>query len=329
MIKKLILLLVLILVKLAQPALIRAQGASLSIWPPILTIMSQPGKTITQVYKIQNNGDPVILNSLILPFVASGENGNISLIDCQKVEVISCESLSWFSFQNANLALNQAFFLGSGKTQEVVLKISIPDYAAEGDYYHTLLFTTQASSAYEPNRSRTSLTIGSNILITISKDGNPVRTIKPIEFSAHQVFSFGFFRFSLPIFDSFAQIPVKLRVQNTGQAFTAVSGQISLTGFPGLKSLYQLPSQNILAGTTRLLTASPSGELNYNFHQNTLLLPKGFYLGRYRLTAKLENEEGEKEIKIFFYALPLKISFLFLCLTTAFMIYYFKIKKKS
>ncbi len=101
--KKLILLLVLILVKLAQPTLIRAQGASLSIWPPILTIMSQPGKTITQVYKIQNNGDPVILNSLILPFVASGENGNISLIDCQKVEVISCESLSWFSFQNDNL----------------------------------------------------------------------------------------------------------------------------------------------------------------------------------------------------------------------------------
>lgn len=289
-----------------------AQSVSLGIWPPILQVMIQPGKGITQVYKLNNLGDPVIVTSSVVPFVASGEKGGISLIDCSKVEVIGCESLGWFSFQNANLNLGQSFFLGSGRTQEVVLKIGVPDYASEGDYYNTLLFTTQAPPAEAELKSRSTATIGSNILITVSKSGNPTRTINISEFTTKKFFG-------LPVFDSFDTIPITLKVQNTGTAYTGVSGKITLNGFPGLKSDHTIPSQNILAGNTRLLTATPSAKLSSS--QSSLSLPKGFYFGRYTLEAKVENDaEQSRQAKISFYALPIKFVFYVLLTSILFIV---------
>lgn len=275
-----------------------AQSVSLGLYPPILQVMIQPGKSLTQVYKVNNFGDPVIVSSEVKAFMPEGETGTINLVDCERIEVIGCESLGWFSIQNADLSLGDPFFLGSGRNQEAVLKITVPDYASEGDYYNTLLFTTQAPPQGPEKRSRATATIGSNILITVSKDGNPTREIKIVEFSAKSVGASG-----LPIFDSFIEIPVTLKVQNTGTAYTSVKGKLALTGFPGLKADYKIPAQNILAGKTRLLSISPNQEFS-------LTLPPGFYLGRYNLTTEVENEDGTvKKAQTSFFALPIKFIF--------------------
>lgn len=341
LIKFITIIIVITIINIISTRSARAQSIDLGVWPPILQVVIQPGKSITQVYKVTSFGDPAIISSSVTPFVPEDEEGNVKLIDCKTVEVIGCESLNWFSLQNANLELGQAFFLGSDRTQEAVVKIAVPDYASEGDYYNTLLFTTQAAPGLGQKNSRAKVTIGSNILITISKDGNPTRDIKIVEFSTKNFFQLLTSHFSLPVHDSFEPIPVTLRVQNTGNAYTSVSGKITLSGFPGLKSNFSLVSQNILAGSTRLLSATPSAELNNpssNFSlqsptsnvpsPTSLILPRGFYLGRYTLEAEVENENGmTKLVKISFYALPLKIIF-WIVLIILISSVIFKFKKK-
>ena len=345
LIKFITIIIIITIINVIRPSPAQAQSVDLGVWPPILQIMMQPGKGITQVYKVTNFGDPMIISSSVVPFVPDDEQGNVKLVDCKVVEVIGCESLGWFSFQNANLELGQAFFSGSDRTQEVVLKVAVPEYAAEGDYYNTLLFTTQAPPALGEKRSRATATVGSNILITVSKDGNPTRDIKIVEFSALAKAG----RFTLPIFDSFEPIPVTLRVQNTGNAYTSVSGKIILSGFPGLKSNFSLIPQNILAGSTRLLSATPSASLRTSpsaelfirrsFSEGgplpaSLVLPQAFYLGRYSLEAAVENKDYDltKTATISFYAFPLKITLNILgiiAITTFFFIILRKFIKKN
>lgn len=292
-----------------------AQSVDLGIWPPILQVMIKPGKSITQVYKVKNFADPVIVTSKISAFVPE-EEATVNLIDCDKIEVIGCESLSWFSFENANLSLNDSFFLTTDRVQDLVLKISVPEYVSEGDYYNTLLFTTLAPPSGSENNVKSTAAIASNILITVSKDGNPTRDIRITNFTAkNQITVFGL-PITLSLFDSFDQIPVSLKVQNTGTAYTAVKGKIKLSGFPGLQSYFTIPPQNILTNNTRLLIATPSANLIPNTKyeiQNTLLLPHGFYLGRYTLTAEVETSEGQiKKATIHFFAAPVKFILVFL-----------------
>ncbi|MBI2029968.1 hypothetical protein HYT02_06120 [Candidatus Gottesmanbacteria bacterium] len=270
---------------------VNAQSVKLGIYPPILQIMIQPGKSITQVYKIDNQSDPAIITSSVVPFSPLDNIGNISLVDCANLAVLGCESLPWISFQNADLRLGQSFFLGSDRQQEVVLKISVPEYAAEGDYYNTILFSTQAPPGSVDSKSRATVTIGSNILITVSKDGNPDRKIVIDKFE------------SLHLYDSFDQIPVDISVKNIGQAYTNVKGSVTLSGFPGLQSSFTIPPTNILAGTSRTLFSTPSASVD-----NSLTLSKGFYIGKYKLNLFLTSEYGkEAEEQIYFFALPYKI----------------------
>ncbi len=306
-----------------------AQNISLGIIPPTFQIVIQPGKSLTQVYKIINNGDPVIMSSEIVPFVPSSELGDISLIDCQKIEVIGCESVSWFTFQNADLNINQSFFLNSKKTQEIVLKIAVPDYASEGDYYNTLLFNTQAPPNIGSVQSRAAASIGSNILITVSKDGNPSRSLKITQLASEKTYTLPKFltnlipplskiSLQLNIFDTFDYVPVTLKVANTGTAYTKGKGTIKLNGFPGITGIFSIPDQTILAQKTRLLIATPSAKLpagktglknNITGNTNTLIFPKAFYIGKYTVVVELVNETDEKASKtIAFYAFPLKIS---------------------
>lgn len=296
---------------------IQAQSVSLGVYPPILQVMIQPGKSLTQVYKVYNSADPVIVSSEVLPFTGVSQTGDTELVDCSQVEVIGCESIPWFSFENANLDLGKSFFLGSDRNQEVVLKISIPDYASEGDYYNTLLFTSQAPPGSANNNTRAQASIGSNILITVSKDGNPKRTIEISEFFSKNK------RF--PFFDSFDLIPITLKVSNIGNAYTSVSGKVDLTGFPGLISKYTVPPQNILAQGSRILFATPSSFLTQ------FTLPKGFYLGKYTLQAEIENQDGQiVKRKIAFFAFPFKLSISMLAVAILYLILlllYRKVKK--
>ena len=56
-----------------------AQQVILSVNPPLVEAMIKPGKDILIGYKIQNLGDPTVINTRIATFYPHGNQGNIQI----------------------------------------------------------------------------------------------------------------------------------------------------------------------------------------------------------------------------------------------------------
>jgi len=284
-----------------------AQQVSLSISPPLLELFIKPGKSIMVAYKLDNLSDPTFLNLKVLPFEAKDSFGNIRI----KPEF---EGPVRFSLDNSDLTLGQPFFLKTNDSQQILLRIRIPENITDGDYYYSLLAETTPPTASEGiGSARAKATIGSNILITISNSGNVDIRPKIALFSTRGGLTFGQ---NIRIFDSSDKIPVVLTVVNKGKSMMKPEGQISLKGNFGETATYDIISKNILAESERLIEATPSAPLDCenDRKEQTCLFPtslilSGFFIGKYNLSAQIKF--GENSPMIFgsttFYALPFKL----------------------
>ena len=275
---------------------IHAQQVSLSISPPLLELFIKPGKAIMVAYKLENLGDPTFLNLKILPFEAKDNLGNIRI----KSEF---EGPVRFSLDNADLTLDQPFFLKTNDSQQILLRIRIPENITDGDYYYSLLAETSPPTASEGiDSARAKATIGSNILVTISNSGNIDIKPKISLFSIRGGLTLGQ---NIKVFDSLDQIPVVLTVVNKGKNMMKPEGQISLKGNFGETAKYDIISKNILAESERLLEATPSA----SFSPPTTLVLSGFFIGKYNLSTEIKFGENSPTIfsSTMFYAFPFKI----------------------
>jgi len=218
----------------------QAQTYSLSIWPPLLEVMIQPGKTITQVYKISNSGDDQILTAKILPFEPSDSVGNIHLLSLPGL----LNPLS-FSFQNEQISLGSPFLLKSGEGKDLVLKLLVPKTTPEKDFYASLVFETSPEGKIGQSQSQAAAKIGSNLLITVSLTGEPEKKAKILEFSTPK------------IIDSFDEVPFFLEIKNIGRAFFKPFGEINIEGILGQKDKIELLPENILTDSSRILNIPP------------------------------------------------------------------------
>lgn len=281
---------------------VNAQQITLSISPPLIETVIKPGKAIMIAYNLKNLGDPAVIAATVLPFTPKDSYGNLVI----KKEF---EGPIRFSLDNSLLQLNEPFFLKSGETQQLLLRIRIPDGAPEGDYYYTLLAQTQPRSEVGNGSSGAArATIGANILITVTNSGN-LETKGKISFfdvlSRVKLFLFGK---PIRLFDSSDKIPVSLIINNYGRNIIKPHGEIVLKGNFGEKATYDILPQNILAGSQRLLTATPSVELKSK--TPTSLNISGFFVGKYSLTTNVGfTEEGPATVfaSISFFAFPFKI----------------------
>lgn len=286
-----------------------AQSLSLGIWPPLLEVMIQPGKSITQVYKISNPGETdVILTSSIVSFSPKGESGDIELVNSDQLSVNS-----WFSFQNADLALGQNFVLRAGKEQEVVLRIAVPANAAESDYYYSLLFETMPSPFLGgQTATQSQVKIGANILLTVSRTGTPLLSAKIKEFAIR----------NSQFIDSFDKPEFILRLQNTGQSFFKPMGAITVNGWFGQKLTLDLLPENVLANSVRQISCQKDN--------NPLLcvLSSKFLVGRYRAQAQLglDKADATYQAETIFWAIPAKL--ILGALTSLLLLYIVKLKIK-
>jgi hypothetical protein len=220
-----------------------AQTLSLSLWPPLLEVMMQPGKTITQVYKLTNNSDHELqITPRILPFEPEGEEGEIKINFSSPASTLT---LPHFSFASRE-KFNQAFLLPVGETREMVLKINLPPNNPEKDYYYTLLFSTGeepvSTREGEASQSTTVAQIGSNILFTASQTGQPNLLGRIVLFSTP------------PVIDSFSPTNFRVILENGGRIFWKPFGQIEISGPFDQKSEIPLREQNVLANSSRRLT---------------------------------------------------------------------------
>ena len=280
-----------------------AQTVSLAVWPPLLDTVIKPGKAITQVYKLQNFGDDTMIRASIVPFEPADESGHTKIINNSQLTIDN-----YFSLQNANLAeLPATFPLKSGQTQELVLKISVPEAAPEAEYYATFLFESTTEGLISGSGAVTNASIGANILLTVSRTGELNPTAKIEEFS------------TVRWLDSFSPINFRLRVKNTSLNRLQAVGQIEIKNiFGAVSTTLPLRQDNILAGTIRRLSLEKEWR-------------PVFPIGRFTAAAAITplNTTNTVSQTIAFVVLPYKLLLAVCLLTSIYFYYYFKYRVKK
>lgn len=290
---------------------VQAQQVSLSISPPLLEVVIKPGKSILVAYTLDNFGDPTGIKTKVRPFEPTGNIGNTAIKD-------DFEGPIQFSLDNADLRLDQSYFLRSRERQQILLRMRIPEGAPEGDYYYTLLNETQPPPVTEGISSpRAQAAIGSHILITVSESGKLNIEGKITTFDVSPTYVLPFFGKKIKIVESSDMIPVRLSIENKGKNMIKPSGEIVLKGNLGEKATYSILSQNVLSQSRRVLTATPSATIDCDSKSNrklcqspSSLLLRGFFIGVYKLSATLSFGEGTPNLyaSTSFVALPLKLT---------------------
>lgn len=282
-----------------------AQQVSLSISPPLLELFIKPGKAVMIAYRLENLGDPTFLNLKVLPFEAKDNLGNIRIKP-------DFEGPVRFGLDNSDLTLNQPFFLKTNDSQQILLRIRVPENITDGDYYYSLLAETLPPTPKEGiGSARAKATIGSNILVTISNSGNIDIKPKITLFSTKGGFTLGK---NIKFYDSSDKIPVILNVVNKGKNMMKPAGQIKLRGVFGETAEYDIISKNILAESERLMEATPSAIVECVDRRDaascvSTLNLSGFFIGKYSLSTQLSFGENSPTVfsSAMFYAFPFKI----------------------
>lgn len=258
-----------------------AQTLSLAISPPILEIMIKPGKSITQVYKLTNNGDPAVIVARIAELGTNGIEENPSF-----------HLEPWIGFLSSDVIMGKPFILPKGKTKEFILKVNPPGGTPERDYYRVLAFTTYPNPAGDSSQSQVSETLGSPLLITTTKTGFLNKNAKIVEFDIPK------------IMDSFGPVQTTIAVANTGTTYTRPVGTITLKGMLGSAS-YEIIPRIVLQGQRRNLATT---DTSTDADSPTLNLP-GFYFGPYELKVQFTLDQGTKSFTETrkFYGIPWKI----------------------
>ncbi len=284
-----------------------AQQLNLSITPPHLEVIIKPGKSVLVAYTVQNLGDPVVIKPRVLPFVARDTIGGIAIQEEFTGPVR-------FGLDNSDIQLDQPFFLDSNKSQQLILRIRLPEGAPEEDYYYTFFVESQPPPSLEglPS-SRTQARIGTNILITVTNTDILQAAGKINLFDVLPRFKIG----ELKLFDSADKIPVVLLIGNTGKNLLKPSGQIVLKGNFGEKATYNLVPENVLSQSQRVIEATPSAEVDCENNRAIYctkpvsLIISGFFIGNYKLSVNVNFGEGNQDFfaATSFIALPIKFLF--------------------
>lgn len=295
------LLLAVIFLFFTSPA--HAAGYGLSINPPLLRVNIKPGKTITQVFTINNlTSDDKLLIARVIPFTEADDRGN-PVIDLKN----SASWLNYFSLANASIKLGTPFTVKGNSSEQLILSLTIPETSPLRDLYATLLVTTYSNIldvGYEG--TLISATIGSNMIITVHSEISPPTILKvgSIFPASGSYFKIGNLYFA----DNITPMTFSVTIINDGD-FTAESKGIFRISNRQDNPVYLdgiLPV-NIISGTERRIFNNAGNDFSYS--------PGLGQIGSHKVTIqiKTDNSNAENSISVFFF--PFKISLgLFLAL---------------
>ena len=292
-------------VAIITPKATFAQYFHLSISPPLLEAAIKPGKSIIVAYTIKNGGDPLVLYPIIKSFEPRGSTGKILLKN-------GIEGPVRFRLDNSNLRLNKAFLLKNKESNQLLLRIRVPDNAPEGDYYYTLLLQSAPTPPKEGvSTTATKAAIGTNILITVTNSGKLDLKGKIAILSVLPHYKIKIFKQTINLFDSTDKIPLVLIIANKGRNLIKAHGSINLKGPFGTTAKYKIIPENILAYSERLIRTKNSLTKNCKesvCQKPTTLLLSGFFIGRYTFSADVNFGEGSSVLynNVSFIALPIK-----------------------
>lgn len=267
---------------------LQAQEISLTISPPITEVLIAPGKEVVQTYVLKNEGNSTLISVTVVPFYPQGEQGFQEFKD-----ELASSYANWFTLMTPTIPLGASFNLPQGQTQTVSLKIAPPTDVSLKDYYFAVFFTTQQDSETGLDTGYSQAKVGSNLLITVSDDGNPVKNVSIKRFSAPL------------IIDSFAKLTYSVTLENIGRAYVKPMGKIIVYSSP-FKDISQLnlAPVNILTSSLRDIPCLTGEE------QTICTLDKKFPLGIYKakLTFSLDEETQIYTSEIVTFAFPFSLT---------------------
>src|SRR3989344_969653 len=227
---------------------VSAQQLSLSLTPTLSELAIKPGQSVGIKYKLINFGDPSIVKMRILPFEAKDNRGGLTFKN-------SLEGPIGFELENRDIKLEEAFFLKNSTSLDLLLNIRVPDETPGKDYYYSLVAESQPPPTQEGAVNvRTKVMVGSNLLITVSKDGRVKIKPKISLFEVVPKNKIGFLGYKINLFNSFEKIPLILVVENKGRNLIKPQGEIVVSGLFGQVKKIEIKPQNILAESQRLFS---------------------------------------------------------------------------
>lgn len=265
---------------------------TLTVTPPLSEIIIKPGKSITQAFTIKNEGKVDLeITPTITDFSPDGKTGAPILL-------LNNTSFPFASLENLDKKLNAPFTLKGGASDQLVVKIAIPEKAEEKEYYQTLLFKTRPIG-FELSDGTTSISqawIGVHMLISVSKTGEQLGNL-----SIHSI--------KYPkIIDMFSPIKLDLIVKNQGKNFVKAQGEIKITSVTNdVVKVFPILPENILANSVRMLHASlPDPDDAKSASAAPFEYRPVFLLGPYTISANV-YAENQKQTPILYttYALPI------------------------
>lgn len=275
------------------PGAVRAQEISLSISPPITELTIQPGRSYDQIFTLRNDGTPVIIGPKIVLFIPLDRLGHAELIeDKNSIDAFA----PWFYFDQTPVSL------GTGGSHNFIVRITPPPGTSEKDYYFTFIAEVQNDNNLGVNNSQAQARIGANILVSISKDGDPNKKASILSFSA------------LRIIDSFTGLTYKILIGNSGSSFFKPTGKITIDQIFGSTTTLNLTPLNILVGGSREITCIQSEEII------PCKLPGKFLVGIYRANLSFTIDDAGESIEKQIYTIAFPFSIV-LGLITIFIIY--------
>lgn len=241
-----------------------AQAISLSISPPLFEAVIQPGKTVKQTYTISSDGNITNLTPKIVYFTVADEIGNINLSNTSAPD--------WVKFNK----------------ESSILTISPPENTPETDHFLTLVFESKAPvDLLNENTTSYVSQIGSNILLTISKDGRPKKSAEIVKFSTPKI-----------VDSIFGKINYIVSLKNNGNSFWKPIGKIVTKN-----EVLNLAPQNVISDSTRKILCLENESLVDCRLQNE------FRIGK--ITSKLEfsidDDPKIYKTEIVTYAVPFSL----------------------
>lgn len=298
---------------------VKAQGVSLSIYPPVIQVEATPPSSPTAPIIIQNNEDKQVeLQIGLIPFKASGTTGNIQPMPSLLTQGFYPYYKSRIQFLEGDKK-TESVKVAPFESKEILVNINLSKGDPPGDYYYSIIFTASGSQAKENSYSQIPVGIASNLLLTVGPKG---------------ISSGGISEFSTTTFKTGGPVGFILKFHNASPHLVEPTGEISITNILGkeIGSVRILP-QYVLAGTDRYLLDAEQASSGAYLNKATtpqIVWPEKFLLGWYKAEASIQLEKNGRWMKAstYFIAFPLYFFIPIVGLVFVALSIYLRVKRK-
>jgi hypothetical protein len=238
----------LFLAKVSNAQTGQGTGQALEISPPVMTLTTDPGKTIKTRINVRNvSKTDLIVKGEANDFVADGEGGTPKVL-LEPGETSPYSIKSWISAPASITLVPQEI-----KTMEIT--IAVPADASPGGHYGVIRFTGTPPDL-EGQGVSLSASLGSLILLSVN--GNVKENLSVEEFSVNKNGKSGTFFDSTPT-------QIVERIKNSGNTHEQPAGSVTITNMFN-KSVasfsYNPQSRYILPGSIRKFDQSLEQQLH-------------------------------------------------------------------